>query len=296
MYYFMLGAMPLPIPPSSLEIKTPSMNQTVTLINDGEINIPKEQGLREISFDFLLPTFQKYPFATYQLGNYTASAIILYLKIWKDTKYPIPFIVVRMSPAGKFLYFTSILCLIEDFTFNEDADEYGFDTNCSITLKEYKPYGTKRIKLKQAQDGKKTASIKNSRSTADRVRKSEIKPKKGESITSAVKREGYTIGDLSEMKYDPITTGEKIVYNQQDMMYGGSGYDPSFDNIKINLDSHRIFVRDLTPAETSIIETMGKQQSMKIIPTVEEGFYYEPESFSVRILDKVNQFYEMGKR
>lgn len=282
MYYFMLGVMPLPIPPSSLDIKTPSMNTTVTLINDGEINIPKEQGLREISFDFLLPTFQKYPFATYQLGNYTAATIILYLKIWKDTKYPIPFIVVRMSPSGKFLYFTSILCLIEDFTFIEDAEEYGFDTNCSINLKEYKPYGTKRIKLKEAQNGTKTASVKNERSTADRVKKTEIKPKEGETPTSAIKREGYTVNDFSQMKYDPTAAGEEIQYNTQDMMYGGSGYDPSFDNIKVNTGSGLVIgdsniqminadmamLKDITPSQQSIFETMYNQQNMKIVPDI----------------------------
>lgn len=282
MYYFMLGAMPLPIPPSALEIKTPSMNKTVNLINDGEINIPKEQGLREISFDFLLPTFQKYPFATYQLGNYTTATIILYLKIWKDTKYPIPFIVVRMSPTGKFLYFTSILCLIEDFTYTEDAEEYGFDTNCSINLKEYKPYGTRRMKLKQAQDGTKTASVKNTRSTDNRIRKVEIKSKDGETIVSAVKREGYTVNDFSQMKYDPIAAGEKIQYNTQDMMYGGSGYDPSFNNVKINtgsgivigdsniqmLNSDMAMLKDITPADQSIFETMYNQQTMKIVPDI----------------------------
>lgn len=196
-YKFMLGVLPLPIPPSSLEISTPSTNKVVTLIDDGEINIPKQSGLKEISFDFLLPTYQKYPFADYQIGNYTAPVFIQYIKYWKEWCMPIPFIVVRMSPKGKFMYFTSILCLIEDFTFNEDAEEYGCDTNCSIKLKQYKPYGTKRVKVKE-KNGEKTASVKNTRSTADRVKKSEIKPKEGESLISASKREGYNPSDVFE--------------------------------------------------------------------------------------------------
>ena len=198
MYYFMLGVLPLPIPPSSLEITTPSMNTTVTLINDGEINIPKTQGLREISFDFLLPTVNKYPFSMYHVGNYTAVAIIEYIKRWKDSQYPLPFIVVRMSPAGKFLYFTSIFTLIEDFTFKEDAEEHGLDTLCSIKLKEYKGYATKRLQVKQNSDGTKTATLKKERSTADRVKKTEIKAKDGESLTSAIKREGYDPKEVME--------------------------------------------------------------------------------------------------
>lgn len=193
MYYFMLGVLPLPIPPKSLEIKIPSMNKTLTLINDGEINIPKKVGLREISFDFLLPTFQKYPFAMYQIGDYTAATIILYLKVWRKLRIPIPFIVVRMSPKGKFMYFTSILCLIEDITYIEDAEEYGFDTNCSIKLKEYNPYGTKRVEYDKSNN---TATVQNERSTADRQKKSEIKPKEGETLNSAAKREGYNPSDV----------------------------------------------------------------------------------------------------
>lgn len=193
-YYFMLGVVPLPIPPSALEIKTPSMNKTVTLINDGEINIPKYAGLREISFDFLLPTIQKYPFANYQLGNFTAATLILYLNGWKDAKIPIPFIVVRMSPKGKFLYFTSILCLIEDFTYKEDAEEYGFDTMCSITLKEYRPYGTKRVKLEKPSSAKpastQKATVEKTRDSSGKKQPSKITTKKNETVVTGAKKTG----------------------------------------------------------------------------------------------------------
>lgn len=212
-YTFMLGVLPLPIPPSSLDISTPSMNETITLINDGEINIPKTSGLREISFEFLLPTFQKYPFTNYRIGDYTAPTFIQYIKYWKDWCVPMPFIVVRMSPAGKFMYFTSIMCLIEDFTFNEDAEELGFDTKCQIKLKEYKPYGTKRIKIEE-KNGKKTATLKNERSTADRIKKSEIKPKEGESLVSAAKREGYDPKEVMEangINPTQLSKAEKIL-------------------------------------------------------------------------------------
>lgn len=60
-YDFYFGEFRLPVTPASLTVKTPSKNETVTLINQGEINIVKEQGLREISFSFMLP-HQKYPF------------------------------------------------------------------------------------------------------------------------------------------------------------------------------------------------------------------------------------------
>lgn len=247
-YYFTLGGLPLPIPPSSLEIKTPSMNTTVTLINEGEINIPKNQGLLEISFEFLIPTFQKYPFATYQLDGFTGAAINPLLKIvaplieklksssggfldsilpsipdvdlnnptsggytvgmmiplidaMKKNKLPIQFIVTRMNPKGHLLHSTNIKCLIEDFTYKEDAEEYGFDTMCSISLKEYKPYATKRIKLTNVlgdKPGSKKAEVKKTRDSSGKVKKSTVTTKDGETIVSASKKNGDNLAELAE--------------------------------------------------------------------------------------------------
>lgn len=236
-YYFMLGVVPLPITPSALTIKTPSMNKTVTLINDGEINIPKDQGLREISFEFLLPTVQKYPFANYQLGSYTATALIPLLNVWKRTLLPFPFIVARMSPAGKFLYFTSIKCVIEDFEYKEDAEEYGLDMMCSITLKEYKPYATKRIKLKDAPDGSRNtlAQLENTRDDSSMLQDStiftsitstlssilpfsrinvDVANVEKESIISACKRNGdnpLSVFDLNHIKIPEIIKNSEAV-------------------------------------------------------------------------------------
>lgn len=168
MYYFFLGAIPLPVTPSSLSIKTPSKNQTVTLINDGEINILKQPGLREISFEFLLPQ-NRYPFLNpYALAKeYTASVYIPLLNILNGVKLntgiqkvddlakpvtdfltqkpPFQFIVTRMSPDGEIRYFTNIKCQIEDLEYDEDAASHGSDVMCKITLKEYREYGTQSV-------------------------------------------------------------------------------------------------------------------------------------------------------
>jgi hypothetical protein len=245
-YYFTLGGLPLPIPPSSLEIKTPSMNTTVTLINEGEINIPKNQGLLEISFEFLIPTFQKYPFATYQLDGFTGAAINPLLKIvaplieklksssggfldsilpsipdvdlnnptsggytagmmiplidaMKKNKLPIQFIVTRMNPKGHLLHSTNIKCLIEDFTYKEDAEEYGFDTMCSISLKEYKPYATKRVKLNEVVSDKpgakstKVATVTKKRDSSDKVKKSKITVEDNNTLINEARKNGDSI-------------------------------------------------------------------------------------------------------
>ena len=63
MYRFYLANMLLPVTPSKLSVKTKNMNKTVTLINEGEVNIIKTKGLREFSFELLLP-FDRYSFTT----------------------------------------------------------------------------------------------------------------------------------------------------------------------------------------------------------------------------------------
>lgn len=189
-YYFFLGVVPLPVTPGSLNIKTPSKNTTVTLINDGEINILKEQGLREISFEFLLPQ-QKYPFANYSISNYTATTFIPLLNELKKTKLPFQFIVTRMNPKGKILFFTNIKSQIEDFDYDEDAEDHGFDVMCNITLKEYKEYGTKSISLSSLAGIAATAivaTVTKERSTTSKSIPATVTVKKGDTLWNICKK------------------------------------------------------------------------------------------------------------
>lgn len=48
MFRFYLANMLLPITPSKLSLKVKNTNKTVTLINEGEVNIIKTKGLRGV--------------------------------------------------------------------------------------------------------------------------------------------------------------------------------------------------------------------------------------------------------
>ena len=61
-YHVYLGDTEIPIPPEKIDLKISGNNKTLTLINDGEINILKNPGLTELSFEILLPQVQ-YPFS-----------------------------------------------------------------------------------------------------------------------------------------------------------------------------------------------------------------------------------------
>lgn len=163
MYYFFLGPVLLPITPSSLNIDIGGNNQTVTLINDGEINILHDPKLKEVSFNVLLPTGPKYPFATYSLGGAEAIAFTTYFRTLQKNKIPFPFIVVKMRGDSliprdyEYIYST-----IEEFSQTEDA-ENGLDIIVSLRLKEYRQYATIRVDATENEDGAVTYTAKKQR-------------------------------------------------------------------------------------------------------------------------------------
>lgn len=225
MYIFFLGVVPLPVTPGALSISTPSQNVTVNLINHGEINIPRPPGLREISFEFMLPR-NKYPFANYGIGTYyTAATLIPLLNEWKETKLPFQFIVTRMSPDNQVLDFTNIKCLVEDFTYEEDAKQHGLDVMCSIKLREYKDYPTLSTLLQKVKDTAIDAAIgagatavvalaTNQRDTSSKQVPKTYTVKKGDTLWNICKKH---LGDGS--KYKEIAKLNKI--DNPDLIYPG---------------------------------------------------------------------------
>lgn len=156
-YEFFLGKTQLPVPPSKLSTKINGKNQTMTLINEGEINVLKMAGLTDISFTALLPNV-KYPFAK-AVG---ASSFLNELERLKTSLSPFQFIVSRVTPGGKVLFDTNIKVSLEDYKILEEAKQ-GLDVTVEITLKQYKDWGTKIIEIKQPTPVKTTAKVEEKR-------------------------------------------------------------------------------------------------------------------------------------
>lgn len=147
-YHIYIGKMLLPIAPSKLQIKINGQNKTLTLINDGEINILKKAKLSDIDFDVLLPQV-KYPFAAYKDGFQKADYFLDELERMKQSTDSVQFIVVRTLPSGKILFNTNMKVSVEDYKISEDVKN-GFDISVSISLKQYQDYGTKTCNIKFA--------------------------------------------------------------------------------------------------------------------------------------------------
>ncbi|OAT89650.1 hydrolase [Candidatus Arthromitus sp. SFB-turkey] len=163
MYSIYLDKVLLPIAPKSIKIGFSSQNKTLNLINHGEINMLKDPGLLDIEFDAMLPN-TKYPFSIYKDGFESADKFIDKINKLKTDKKPFQFIVTRTRPDGTPLFNTNIKVSLEEYEINEDAEE-GFDVILSIKLKQYKPFGTKKIKIEKSkdEDNKQEAKVEEKR-------------------------------------------------------------------------------------------------------------------------------------
>ncbi|HBH0321670.1 peptidoglycan-binding protein [Clostridioides difficile] len=139
-YDFYLDGVQLPIPPPKLEIKVTNKNKTIDLINTGEVNILKKEGLSEISFEAEF-THNKLPFYRGQFKD--VQFFLSKLELLKTDCKPFQFIVSRQL-GNKVLFNTNMKVSLEEYNIVEDA-ENGSDTKVAIKLKQYRDYSTKKL-------------------------------------------------------------------------------------------------------------------------------------------------------
>lgn len=209
-YDFYLNKCLLPIAPDKLQIKINNANDTVTLINEGEINILKTPELTDVEFECRIPQI-KYPFAVYKSGFKGASYFLNYFEGLKVDKKPFQFIVSRTLPNGRVLFSTNMKVSLEDYKITEQAKD-GFDLTIKIQLKQYRDYSTKTVNIKNVNDST-TATIQKSRST-------ETSPAPGTAqIYTVVK--GDCLWNIAKKFYG---NGAKytIIYNANKEVIGGN--------------------------------------------------------------------------
>lgn len=144
-YDFYLNKCLLPVTPQQLQIKINNANKTVTLINEGQINVLKRAELTDVEFECEIPQV-KYPYAVYKSGFQGAAYFLDYFEELKNKKKPFQFIVVRTLPTGKVLFSTNLKVTMEDYKITEKAQN-GFDLAVKIKLKQWRDYGTKTVNM-----------------------------------------------------------------------------------------------------------------------------------------------------
>ncbi|WP_455577349.1 hypothetical protein [Anaerosinus sp.] len=199
-YYFFIGDMMLPVPPAKMNVKVNNKNKTINLINEGEVNIIKAQGLTEISFDARLPN-QNYPFADYDTSfsssltsqltgsNFSFKKADYFLDNFKTSKLsnlPVRLIITRMR-NWQLLFDTNMLVTLEDYNIDEDADN-GFDLIVPLRFKQYRPYGTKECEVTTDENGVQHISVKETRPAYDKTVPNAYKIRNEQSMWEVCKR------------------------------------------------------------------------------------------------------------
>lgn len=215
-FYFKDGSdvLTFPITPSELTIEVGSNNKTVTLISEGEVNILKSPSLTEVKFDARFP-MRQYPYAR----KFTKFEVYWNkFKALKEKKKSFRFIVARTTPKGSRTWDTNLLMALEDIKIKESADE-GDDVIVSFTLKQYKDYGVKTIKL-PAKTTTAPAKPKTT-STSKKPRPVEKKPTKTHTVKSgdclwSIAKKYYGKGS----KYTVIYNANKTVIENAAKKHG----------------------------------------------------------------------------
>lgn len=182
MYYVYLDGWALPLAPAKFQLKFANQNKTITLINDGEVNVLKTPGLSDISFEAVLPALQQYPEAYYPDGFHGASYYLDKLEELKVGKKPFTFLFVR-TKQDSLLFDNSLTVSLEDCTQTESVDD-GQDVTVSIKMKQYRHFGPKTVKV----DAKtNTTTTKADRPTTGKTTPKTVTVKSGDTLWAIAK-------------------------------------------------------------------------------------------------------------
>lgn len=204
----------IPITPKKVQMKINNQNKTLVLIGGEEINILKDAGLTEVTFDLLLPQVP-YPFA---VSAEKADYYLSKFEKLKTSKKPFQWILNRQMPKGSKLFYTDLTVSLEDYQIIDDASE-GFDITVKINLKQYRSFGTKTVTIKEPEKPaeKPKATVK----PAPRPRSTAPKPKTytvqaGDCLWNIAKKH---LGDGS--RWPEIYNLNKDKIKNPNLIYGG---------------------------------------------------------------------------
>ncbi|WP_331676146.1 LysM peptidoglycan-binding domain-containing protein [Anaerotignum propionicum] len=194
MYKVSIGQVALPVAPSKITMKIKNNNKTMELIDGSEINFIRTPGLKEFSFEFLIPHV-KYPFAYYPDGFQTAQVYIDALKLMKIEKKWFQFDIQRQLPNGKTEFETSETVTLEDYTITEDTGN-GLDFIANVTLKQYSEHKITHVEPVQTiEDGVVVKEVTERKS--DKKTSNVYTVKKGDSLWKICKAQ---LGDGANFK------------------------------------------------------------------------------------------------
>lgn len=188
-YRMSLHGVRLPIMPGKITIIHKGKNQVVDLINGGEMNLIKNNALKKIEFECIIPQVY-YPFADYPNGFQPASYYLKKFEEMKNMKSPFKLKIIRMTQTGNGLFNTTMYVTLEEYTVTE-SDENGTDLLIPVKLKEYKAYAPKELKPTsvKSESGKNKVTVNNSKKRKSKTPATSYTVKEGDSLWRIAKKQ-----------------------------------------------------------------------------------------------------------
>lgn len=216
-YSVYLDGVLFPVAPSKLKLQINNQNQTMQLMDEGEVNLIKEAGLTQVQLELLLPQTH-YPFAVYPDGFQGASYYLEKLERLKIQKRRFRFIVSRMNPQGELPFDTNLKVTLESYEVTEDAQN-GLDIMVSVTLKQYRDFATKTVEVTESQ-----ATVNTPRETDNAPEKESHKVVKGDCLWNIAQRylgDGAKYPALYAANQSTIDGGNRGTGNPKYTIYPG---------------------------------------------------------------------------
>lgn len=133
--------MKFPINPSELKMENVSESEEVEVEGVGKVAIPKRTGLAKIKIE---------SFFWHQNNMVPGALYVKWLNLWRERGKPAKLIVTRFN------YSMEVIC--ENFTHSIKAGEEK-DIYFILSLKEYRPYGAKKIKTYEGRSEKDVNAV-----------------------------------------------------------------------------------------------------------------------------------------
>jgi len=137
----------------------------------------------------------------------------------KTSKQPFQWILNRSMPSGKRLFYSNLTVGMEDYQITDDAEE-GFDISVTVSLKQYRHYGTKTVTIQPAttQTTTPTATVEQpQRETTQAPKQSTYTVKSGDCLWNIAKKylgDGSRYNEIYNLNKDKITNPNLIYAGQ----------------------------------------------------------------------------------
>lgn len=197
-YRIALNGILLPVVPAKMQFSYKGKNETVDLINGGEINRIKTIGLTEVEFECLIPQV-RYSFAVYREDEFQPATYYLdNFEKMKKLKTPFKLKIIRRAKDRSDLFDTTLYVTLEEYSVEENVDN-GTDIMVSVKLKQYRDYGCQQLKKKKVKDKKGIFVLVSGQRRKQKEKQITYTTKAGDSLMKIAKKELNDSGKCKEI-------------------------------------------------------------------------------------------------